>query len=331
VTAGYPVRRLRRLRYHPTLRLMLQQVRLDARELVAPLFVHQGISDKQAIAAMPGQFQWPLEQVAQKACGLYEKGLRAVLLFGIPKAKDATGQQAWAEDGVVQQALGRIKRACPELLVIADTCLCEYTSHGHCGPAAQPAGGGFEIDNEAALAALARTAVSQARSGADVVAPSAMMDGQVQAIRRALDAAGMEKTPILSYAVKFASALYGPFRSAAESAPAFGDRRSYQMDPLSPAQALAEARSDVAEGADMIMVKPALPYLDVLAKVCSEVDVPVVAYTVSGEFAMVKFAAAAGAIDERQTVLELTAAVKRAGADLIVTYFAELLADWLKQ
>jgi len=325
---GYPTRRLRRLRYHAALRDMLAGVRLSVDELIAPVFAHEGIGRRREIPTMPGQYQRPVADAADYAASLAEKGVRAVLVFGIPSAKDPAGSAAWADDGVAQQAVAAVRRAAPGLLIVADTCLCEYTDHGHCGPLVD-ASGGRDVDNDAALAALARTAVSQARAGADVVAPSAMMDGQVRAIRGALDAAGLERTPILSYAVKFASALYGPFRVAAESAPAFGNRRTYQMDPRSPRQALAEARADVAEGADLVMVKPAAAYLDVISAVSAGVDAPVAAYHVSGEYAMIRLAAAAGAIDERAAVLEITSAIKRAGADLIITYYAEQLAGWL--
>ena len=326
---GYPTRRLRRLRYHPGLRAMLSSVRLSVDELIAPIFVHEGLTERREIPTMPGQFQRPIADAAEHAAALAEKGIRAVLIFGIPAGKDPAGSAAWADEGVVQRGIRAIKAAAPELLVIADTCLCEYTDHGHCGPLVELPDGRRDVDNEAALAALAATAVSQARAGADVVAPSAMMDGQVKAIRGALDSAGFERTAILSYAVKFASSLYGPFRTAAESAPAFGDRRSYQMDPLSPSQVLAEARADLAEGADIIMVKPAANYLDVIAAVSADLDAPLAAYHVSGEYAMIKYAAAAGALDEKAAVLEVIAAIKRAGADLIITYFAEALAEWL--
>lgn len=327
--SGYPRRQLRRLRYNAALREMLAGVRLSVDELIAPIFAHEGLSERREISSMPGQFQRPIADAADFAARLSEKGIRAVLVFGIPADKDASGSGAWADDGVVQQAIRAIKSAAPELLVIADTCLCEYTDHGHCGPLVELPGGRRDVGNQEALPALARTAVSQARAGADVVAPSAMMDGQVRAIRVALDAAGFDRTPILSYAVKFASSLYGPFRDAAESAPRFGDRRTYQMDPLSPRQVLAEARADLAEGADMIMVKPAAAYLDVIAKVSEKIDAPVVAYHVSGEYAMIKLVAGAGVVDERDLALEITSAIKRAGADLIITYFAEALAGWL--
>jgi len=321
---------------------MLAEVRLSAEELIAPIFVHEALRERREIPTMPGQFQRPISDAADHAASLFRKGIKAVLLFGIPASKDAAGSGAWGrspgktasgpggpEDGVVQKAIRAIRSAAPDLLVIADTCLCEYTDHGHCGPVRALPDGRVEVDNDAALASLSRTAVSQARAGADVVAPSAMMDGQVRAIRTGLDAAGFVRTPILSYAVKFASSLYGPFRSAAESAPKFGDRRTYQMDPRSVKQALAEARADVVEGADMIMVKPAGAYLDVIAAVSAEIDAPVAAYHVSGEYAMIKHAAARGAIDEKQVAMEVISAIKRAGADLIITYFAEALADWL--
>ncbi len=329
MNAGYPRQRLRRLRYNATLRSMLAGVRLHASELIAPIFVHEALARRRPIPSMPGQFQRPVADAADFAASLFEKGIRAVLLFGIPVEKDPSGSGAWAEDGAVQQAIGAIKSAVPEQLVIADTCLCEYTDHGHCGPLVELPDGRQEVDNDAALVGLTRTALSQAQAGADVVAPSAMMDGQVAAIRTALDAAGFQRTPILAYAVKFASSLYGPFREAAESAPKSGDRRSYQMDPLAPKQVLPEARADLAEGADMIMVKPAGAYLDVIAEVAKKIDAPLVAYQVSGEYSMVRLAGAAGAIDERRVAIELTSAIKRAGADLIITYFAEALAGWL--
>ncbi len=325
---GYPTRRLRRLRYNPALREMLADVRLSVDDFVAPIFIHEGLDEPREIPTMPGQFQRPVADAGEFASRLAGKGVRAVLVFGIPSAKDAAGSGAWAAEGIVQRGIEAIKSAAPGMLVIADTCLCEYTDHGHCGPLTDVAGG-KDVDNEAALAALARTAVAQARAGADVIAPSAMMDGQVRAIRQALDEAELTRTPILSYAVKFASALYGPFRAAAESAPAVGDRRTYQMDPLAPGQALAEARADLAEGADMVMVKPAGAYLDVISCVSANVDAPVAAYHVSGEYAMIKFAAAAGALDEKCSAMEVTAGIKRAGADLIITYFAEALAEWL--
>jgi porphobilinogen synthase len=329
MSPAYPQRQLRRLRYHPTLRAMLAGVRLNVNELVQPIFVHEELTQPREVPLLPGQFQRPVADAADYARRLADLGIRAVLLFGLPARKDPQGSGAWSDAGVVQRAAAAIKRAVPDLLVIADTCLCEYTDHGHCGPLLPVADGRLEVDNSAALAALARTAVSQARAGADVVAPSAMMDGQVRAIRAALDAAGLERTPILSYAVKFASSLYGPFRQAAGSAPSFGDRRSYQMDPLSVRQVAAEARADLEEGADLIMVKPAAACLDIISALAGWLDAPLAAYHVSGEYAMIRFAAAAGAVEEKQAVLEITGAIKRAGADLIITYFAEALAGWV--
>jgi len=325
---GYPTRQMRRLRYNPTLRRMLAGVQLRRDELIAPIFVSQVVQQRREISSMPGVYQRPLSDAADHAAALGQKGIRAVLLFGIPSKKDASGSGAWDDEGIVQQAIRLIRQSCPEMLIIADTCLCEYTEHGHCGPLVDFRGRA-EVDNCAALAALARTAVSQARAGADVIAPSAMMDGQVKTIRAALDAASFERVPILSYAVKFASSLYGPFREAAESAPKRGDRRSYHMDPLSPRQILAEARADLAEGADLLMVKPAACYLDVISLLSGQTDAPLAAYHVSGEYAMIKLAAAAGALSEPDAVLEITSAIKRAGADLIITYYAEQLAEWI--
>ena len=330
MSASYPQRQLRRLRYNAALREMLASVRLDVRELIAPIFVHETLSAAREVSTLPGQFQRPVKDAAKFARRLAGKGIRAVLLFGTPAKKDAVGSGAYADDGIVQQAVRAIKKAAPALLVIADTCLCEYTDHGHCGPLTVTPGGQRDVDNEQALAGLARTAVSQARAGADMIAPSAMMDGQVRTIRAALDAGGFQRTPIMSYAVKFASCLYGPFREAAGSAPSFGDRRTYQMDALSPRQILAEARGDLEEGADILMVKPAAAYLDVISLVARNIDAPLAAYHVSGEYALIRHAARAGAVDERQAMLEVTAAIKRAGADLIITYFAEALAECIE-
>ncbi len=327
MSQGYPNRQLRRLRYNPSLRAALSSVRLNKRELIAPIFASQSLSQRRVISTMPGQFQRPVSDAADYAASLADKGVGGVLVFGIPASKDASGSGAWNDEGVTQQCIREIKKRRAELLVIADTCLCEYTNHGHCGPLVE-FGGKVDVDNAGALAGLAATAVSQAKSGADVIAPSACMDGQVRAIRTALDNAGFERTPILSYAVKFASSLYGPFREAAESAPKTGDRRSYQMDPLSPKQVMAEALADLEEGADMLMVKPALAYLDIIAQLAT-LPAPLAAYHVSGEYAMIKFAAAAGALRERDVAIEHTAALKRSGADLIITYFAEQLTDWL--
>ena len=329
--SGFPIRRLRRLRGAPTLREMLAEVRLCPRELIAPLFVREGEGVKSEIPSMGGQFQHSVDTAMDTIRRWSDKGLPAVLLFGIPDVKDAVGSAAWDDQAATQRLIRRIKAETPEVLVITDVCLCEYTDHGHCGPLAQGRDGRVDVDNDAALELLAKAAVSHAQAGADIVAPSAMMDGQVAAIRGALDAASLADVGILSYAVKFASALYGPFRDAAGSAPTSGDRRGYQMDPLAARQAAQEARADIDEGADMIMVKPAGAYLDVIAEMRRRFDVPLAAYQVSGEYAMIKAAAAAGWLDERAAAMEITAAVKRAGADLIITYFAEQLADWLSE
>ncbi len=325
----FPTRRLRRLRRTPALREMLAQVRLTMKDVIAPLFVREGKGVRQEISSMPGQFQLSVDTAMKTVKVWAGKGVSAVLLFGIPDKKDATGSQAWSGKAAVQRLAREIKQALPEMIVMTDLCLCEYTSHGHCGVLVDRAGGGQDVDNDATLELLGKTAVSQARAGADIVAPSAMMDGQVGAIRDALDEAGFKDTAIMSYAVKYASSLYGPFREAAESAPAFGDRRTYQMDYRTIDQAMLEADADVAEGADILMVKPAGAYLDVIADVRGASDLPLAAYQVSGEYSMIKAAAAAGWLDERAAALETLTAIKRAGADLIITYFAEPLAGWL--
>ncbi len=327
--SGYPTKRLRRLRYNPTLRDMLATVRLSRDELIAPLFIREGTGIKHEIPSMPGQFQHSLDKGLETVRRWGETGLRAVLLFGIPDRKDATGSEGWSDEGIVQRMSREIKNAIPEMLVITDTCLCEYTDHGHCGPLDERRDGTKDVDNDATLELLRKVAVSQVRGGADVVAPSGMMDGQVKAIREALDAEGFTDIPILAYSVKFASSLYSPFRDAAESAPSFGDRRTYQMDYRSPHQAVREAQTDIDEGADIIMVKPAGPYLDVITHLRDRFDVPIAAYQVSGEYASIKAAATAGYLDERSAVIETTSAIKRAGTDLIITYFAEQLTQWL--
>ena len=326
----FPLRRMRRLRYNATLRQMLQEVRLDRRDLIAPLFVREGSGQRRPIASMPGQYQFSVDTAVETARRWSDLGVPAVLLFGIPDTKDAVGSGAWDPAGVVPRAAAQIKREIPDMLVIADVCLCEYTEHGHCGPIAAGPDGSKDVDNDATLDLLARTAVAYARAGADVVAPSDMMDGRVGVIRAALDAEGLIRTPILSYAVKFASNLYGPFRDAAESPPTFGDRRGYQMDPLAPRQARPEVQLDLAEGADMIMVKPAGAYLDVIQTVRAACDAPLVAYHVSGEYSMLCAAVERGWLDERGAVLEILSGIKRAGADMIITYFAEKAAAWLK-
>ncbi len=327
--SGFPQQRLRRLRHNATLREMLAGVRLSRDELIAPLFVRQGQGIRNEIPSLPGQFQFSVDTALETLRRWADTGLQACLLFGIGSQKDATGSEASDAQAAVQRLIGQAKDALPNLLVITDVCLCEYTDHGHCGPLGKRPDGVIDVDNDAALESLAKVALSHVQAGADVVAPSAMMDGQVRAIRTALDKADFVTTPILSYAVKYASKLYGPFRDAAESAPQSGDRGSYQMDPRAPHQWALEAESDVAEGADIVMVKPAAAYLDVIAAVRSHVNVPVAAYHVSGEYAMIKAAAANGWIDEQGVALEITTAIKRAGADLIITYYAEQLAQWL--
>jgi len=322
---------MRRLRTTPTLRRMLAEVRLDPADLIAPLFVRAGTKIRRPIDSMPGQYQLSPDEAAETARRWADLGLPAVLLFGIPDHKDASGTGAWDPAGPVPETIGRIRQAAPQTVIIADVCLCEYTDHGHCGPITTRPDGVQDVDNDAAIALLARTALTYARAGADIVAPSDMMDGRVGAIRAALDAEGLTSTAILSYAVKFASSLYGPFRDAAESPPQFGDRRTYQMDYLAGGQATPEIALDIAEGADMVMVKPAAAYLDVIQTVRAACDVPVAAYHVSGEYSMIKAAAANGWLDEKAAAMEITAAIKRAGADLIITYFAESVARWLRE
>ncbi|RMH17903.1 MAG: porphobilinogen synthase [Acidobacteria bacterium] len=314
---AFPETRLRRLRRTPVLRRMVRETRLAADDLIYPLFVCPGQGVARPVSSMPGVFQHSVDRLVEAAKEAFDDGIPAVLLFGIPERKDATGSAAWAEDGIVQRALAALKRSLPELVAIADVCFCEYTDHGHCGVLE-----GETVANDETVANLARQAVSLARAGADVVAPSDMMDGRVGAIRRALDEAGLADAAILSYAAKFASAFYGPFREAAESAPAFGDRRSYQMDPANGREALREVDLDVAEGADMLMVKPALPYLDVVRAVRRRYGHPLVAYQVSGEYAMIHAAAGNGWIDYQRVLMESLLAIRRAGADLIITYGA---------
>ncbi len=325
----FPTTRLRRLRYNATLREMLATVRLSRKELIAPLFVTEGDGEGREISAMPGQYQLPVEKALETVRRWADKGLPAVLLFGLGDRKDPRGSQAWDERAAVQRLIGRIKQALPNMVVFTDVCLCEYTDHGHCGPLVKAADGSMVVDNDAAVELLGKVAVSHARAGADVVAPSAMMDGQIAAIRSSLDRTALTRTAIMSYAVKFASSLYGPFREAAQSAPQFGDRRSYQMDYREIHQAPMEAALDAGEGADILMVKPAATYLDVIAQIRGRFDLPLAAYHVSGEYSCIKAASRNGWIDEKAAALEVTTAIKRAGADLIITYFAEQLADWL--
>jgi porphobilinogen synthase len=327
---GFPIQRPRRLRSHPKLRDLVRESRLTIDDLIYPLFIYHGKDLRREVASMPAQYQWSLDRLPEAIGAVAELGVPAVLLFGIPEHKDATGSAASDERGIVQEAIRIAKKQAPGLLVITDLCFCEYTDHGHCGPLAEVVGG-FDVDNDATLPLLAEQAVSHARAGADVIAPSGMMDGMVGAIRRGLDEAGFSRIPILSYAAKFASAYYGPFRDAAESAPAFGDRRTYQMDPANGDEALREVALDLAEGADMVMVKPALAYLDVARRVKDRFGVPVAAYNVSGEYAMIKAAAARGWVDERRIVLETLTGFRRAGIDMIITYHALDVARWLRQ
>lgn len=327
--SGFPTNRLRRLRGSPTLRNMLAGVRPARQQLIAPLFVVEGEGIRRDIPSMPLQQQLSVDTAMEKVRRLSDLGLPAVLLFGLAARKDAAGSGAWDDQAAVQRLTRQIKHALPHMVVITDVCLCEYTSTGHCGVLAPRPDGRQDVDNDATLPLLARVAVSHARSGADIVAPSAMMDGQVSAIRAALDEAGFLHTAIMSYAVKFASCMYGPFRQAADSAPSSGDRRGYQMDIRSPNQAFLEAAADVREGADILMVKPAATCLDVIAEIRRRFDLPLAAYHVSGEYAQIKAAAAAGWLDEKAAMLEVTTAIKRAGADLIITYFAEALAGEL--
>jgi len=321
---GFPVERPRRLRRNALIRALVRETDLSAGDLIEPLFVCPGKRTRQEIPSMPGQFNLSVDEAVAEAQESRSLGVPAVLLFGIPAAKDSRASGAYDVHGIVQEAASALKKEVRDLLVIADVCLCEYTDHGHCGVVQ-----GEEILNDPTLELLARTAVSQARAGADIVAPSDMMDGRVAAIRKALDAASLEHVPILSYAAKYASAFYGPFREAAQSAPKFGDRRSHQMDPANAREAIREVLLDIEEGADLVMVKPALPYLDVIYRVRQAVNVPVAAYHVSGEYAMLAAAASRGWIDRERVMLESLHAIRRAGADLIVTYFAKEAARLL--
>ncbi len=325
----FPQVRMRRLRQHPALRELIRETELSVRDLILPLFVRHGTNTRQPINSMPGHDQISVDLLAEEVKTIVDFGIPGVILFGIPPWKDMTGSAASRDDGVVQQAIRKIKAAAPDLLVITDLCFCEYTDHGHCGVLVDR-GGHSDVDNDATLELLTQQAVSHAKAGADVIAPSGMMDGMVAAIRRGLDAARFDHVPILSYAAKYASAFYGPFREAAESTPQFGDRRSYQMDPANAREALREVALDLAEGADLIMVKPALSYLDVICRVkAAHPEVPLCAYNVSGEYSMVKAAAANGWLDEQRTTLEILTSIKRAGADMIITYSAKDVATWL--
>jgi porphobilinogen synthase len=316
--------RPRRTRRTENMRRMVRETRLSVDNFIYPLFIAEGINEAVEISSMPGNYRWPVGKIAAEAESIAKLGIPAVLLFGIPDFKDEIGVEASNPDGVVQQAIREIKRAVPELLVITDVCLCEYTSHGHCGILDQT---GY-VQNDPTLARLAAASVSHAEAGADIIAPSDMMDGRVGAIRDALDESGFDTIPIMAYSVKYASGFYGPFREAADSTPSFGDRRSYQMDAANAREALVEARLDVEEGADMLMVKPALPYLDIIKTIRENFDLPLAAYNVSGEFAMLKAAARMGWLDEERVVRETLTAIKRAGADMIITYHAKEAAKW---
>ena len=318
--------RPRRLRGSETLRKMVRETRVDKASLIYPMFVMDGENTVEEISAMPGQYRYTVDRAGEEFRRLVDAGVSNVMLFGIPEHKDETGSSAWAEDGAVQRALRLARKDFPQLYMITDVCMCEYTSHGHCGVLC-----GHDVDNDATLELLARTALSHVEAGAQMVAPSDMMDGRVRAIRECLDAHGHTDTPIMSYAVKFASSFYGPFREAAGSAPSFGDRKSYQMDFHNRREALKEALLDVEEGADIIMVKPAMSYLDLVREVRDSIDLPVAAYSVSGEYAMVKAAAANGWIDEEKIVCEMAVASFRAGTDVYITYYAKELAKFIAE
>ena len=320
----FPIYRPRRLRANENLRRLVRETALSVNDLIYPMFVVHGNDTATEISAMPGCYQYSVDRLVAAANELATLGIPGTILFGIPASKDPLGTEAYAEDGIIQQAVRAIKDTVPDLLVITDVCLCEYTNHGHCGVIEAN-----EVQNDPTLELLVKESLSHARAGADVIAPSDMMDGRVGAIRDALDENGYENIPILAYAAKYASAFYGPFREAAESAPQFGDRRSYQMDPANAEEALREVALDIQEGADILMVKPALAYLDVIHRVKTEFQVPVAAYNVSGEYAMIKAAAHNGWIDEERVALEALTSIKRAGADMILTYFAKSVVEWI--
>ncbi len=326
VAGGFPARRMRRLRRSESLRRLTRETALDPADFIFPLFVSEVITEPIPISSMPGQYQWPVGAMARQAEELARLGIGATLLFGVPERKDEIGSSAWDERGPVQRAIREMKAAVPELVIVTDVCMCEYTSHGHCGLVRDG-----EVQNDETLELLAREALSHAEAGADIVAPSDMMDGRVAALREALDGGGFSGTPIMAYSAKFASVFYGPFREAAESAPQFGDRRAYQMDPANGREAQREIALDIQEGADIVIVKPALPYLDVLARAHDQFDLPIAAYNVSGEYAMLKAAAANGWLDERRAALEALTGIKRAGADMIITYHAIEAARWLAE
>ena len=331
ISPGFPMARPRRLRYNPLVRDLVRETELSVRDFILPLFVRPGRGVRQEIASMPGNFQLSVDTLVEEIGAAHNLGIKAFMFFGIPEYKDATGSSALRDDGIIQQAIRATREAYgTDVLIVPDACFCEYTDHGHCG-ILHDHGSKHDVDNDATLAILAEQCVSHAKAGADVIAPSGMMDGMVGAIRRGLDGAGFSHIPILSYSAKYASGFYGPFRDAAESPPQFGDRNTYQMDPANSDEAMKEVALDLAEGADIIMVKPALSYLDIIRRVKERFRVPVAAYNVSGEFAMVKAAAAKGWIDERRVTLEILTSIRRAGADMILTYHARDVAKWLKQ
>lgn len=323
---SFPIDRPRRLRRNETIRRLVRENSVSVDDLVQPLFVVPGENIKTEIGSLPGQYHYSIDQVVKETRRIFDLGVPAIILFGIPENKDNVGSGAYAEDGIIQKALRAIKKSSPDLLLITDLCLCEYTDHGHCGVLK-----GNSVDNDATLELLSKTAVSQAKAGADIIAPSDMMDGRVAAIRKGLDQNGFTDIPILSYAVKYASAYYGPFREAAGSAPQFGDRKGYQMDPANVLEALREAELDLAEGADIIMVKPGVAYLDVLSRVKQKFGRTTAVYQVSGEYAMIEAAAKMNLVDRQSIVMETLLAFKRAGADFILTYHASEVAEWLKQ
>ncbi|GAC1642286.1 MAG: porphobilinogen synthase [Ktedonobacteraceae bacterium] len=324
--ANFPTVRMRRTRQNERLRGLVRETRLSVDQLIYPLFIAEGLQEPREISSMPGIMQWPVEHVGREVERITQLGIPAVLLFGIPSEKDEVGSQAYATKGIIQQGIRRIKAETPDTLVITDVCLCEYTSHGHCGVIRNG-----DVHNDESLGLLSRMALSHVEAGADIVAPSDMMDGRIGSIRHALDEHGFSQTPVMAYSAKFASGFYGPFREAAESAPQFGDRRSYQMDPANAREALREVDLDIAEGADIVMIKPAMPYLDIIRQVRDACNLPIAAYNVSGEFSMIKAAAQNGWIDERRVVMEVLTGIRRAGADMIITYFAPDVAVWLKE
>jgi len=323
---SFPKTRLRRLRYNPILRNLVSETSVSVNDLIYPIFICEGENIKKEISSMPGQFQLSIDNAVGLCKTAVIKGVKSILLFGIPAEKDEHGHLACSDNSIVQRAIKSIKKECDNILLIADICNCEYTTHGHCGTIIDG-----DVDNDSTLETLAAQSISLAKAGADIIAPSDMMDGRVGIIRTALDNAGFEKIPILSYAVKYSSAFYGPFRDAADSSPTFGDRKTYQMNPANTDEAIREAEQDVLEGSDMLMVKPALSYLDVISKVKQNFDLPLVAYNVSGEYAMVKAAAANNWIDEQKIIMEIMTSIKRAGADIIITYHALEVADILNK